>query len=95
MDPFEKPKQEIYPPPPVPNEFPNFNTRWIMPEFGEGIKTRVGESLEKGADILKKASNFYLYGIGLVALIIILPAIIRFLYEFSGWAYDWSGRIFP
>lgn len=94
MDPFEKPKQEIFQPPPTSNEFPNFNTRWI-PEFDEGIKTKAGESLEKGADILKKASNLYLYGLGLTCLIIILPVIIRFIYEFSGWAYDWAGNIFP
>lgn len=94
LDPFEKHKQEVYQPPPIQDEFPNFNSRW-MPEFEEGIKTKIGKSLEKGADIFKKASNFYLYGLGLIALIIILPAIIKFLIEFSRWAYDWAGAIFP
>jgi hypothetical protein len=36
-----------------------------------------------------------MYGLGLVALIIILPAIVRFLYEFSRWAFDAAGNIFP
>jgi hypothetical protein len=94
VDPFENPKQEIYQPPVQENQFPDFNARWI-PQFNEGIKTKTGKNLEKGSDIFKKGSSFYIYGLGLTALIIILPAIIRFLYEFSRWAYDRAGNIFP
>ena len=94
MDPFEDLKQEIYQPPAVQDEFPNFNTRW-MPQFDEGIKTKIGSNLEKGSEILKKSTTFYWIGLGLTALIIILPAILRFLFEFSRWAYDGAGAIFP
>ncbi len=94
MDPFENHKQEIYQPPPVQDGFPDFNARWI-PEFDEGIKTKIGENLEKGSDVTKKASKFYMYGLGLIALIIILPAIMKFLIEFSSWAFDAAGNIFP
>ena len=94
MDPFENHKQEKYQAPSVHDEFLNFNTRWI-PDFDEGIKTKIGKSLEKGADVFKKASNFYMYGLVLIALIIILPAIIKFLMEFSSWAFDAAGNIFP
>ncbi|HEC66930.1 MAG TPA: hypothetical protein ENI23_16770 [bacterium] len=93
LDPFEDHKQDIYQPPPVQDGFPDFNTRWA-PEIDEGIKTKTGEGLDKGTDVLKKASNFYIYGLGLIALIIILPAILRFLYELSRWAYNWAGNIF-
>lgn len=94
MDPFENQEQEIYQPPQVQNDFPDFNTRWL-PQFDEGIKTKIGSILEKGSDIFKKSMNLYWVVLGLTALIIILPAIIRFLYEFSNWAYDWAGNIFP
>ena len=98
FDPFENqnPKQEIYQPPTIQDDFPdfNFNTKWL-PQFEEGIKTQTGKSLEKGSEILKKAANFYMYGLALAALIIFLPAIARFLYEFSRWAYDRAGNIFP
>ena len=93
-DPFENQKQEIYQPPAIDNQFPDFNTRWL-PQFDEGIKTKTGKNLEKGSDILKKSASFYRYGIGLTALLIILPAIVRFLYEFSSWAYKAVGKIFP
>ena len=94
MDPFENQKHEIYQPPAQDNQFPDFNTRWL-PQFEEGIKSKTGKKLDQGSDILKKASNFYIYGLGLVALIIFLPAIVRFLYEFSSWAYEAAGNIFP
>ncbi len=94
MDPFEHPKQEIYQPPIPDNQFPDFNTRWL-PQFEEGIKTKTGKNLDKGSDIIKKSCNFYMYGLGLAALIIFLPAIVRFLYEFSSWAYEAAGNIFP
>lgn len=94
MDPFENQKHEIYQPPVQDTGFPDFNTRWL-PQFDEGIKTKTGKNLEKGADILKKTSNLYMYGLGLIALLIILPAILRFLYEFSRWAFDLAGNIFP
>lgn len=94
MDLFEKKEQEIYHPPSVQDDFPNFNTKW-MPQFDEEIKTKIGNNLEKGSDILKKGTNLYWFGLGLTALIIILPAILRFLFEFSRWAYDGAGAIFP
>ncbi|MFH2059393.1 MAG: hypothetical protein ABIJ59_10895 [Pseudomonadota bacterium] len=94
MDPFETQKQTINYPPAQDSQFPDFNTRWL-PQFEEGIETKTGKNLEKGSDILKKASSFYFFGIGLIALIIFLPAIVRFLYEFSRWAYDGAGNIFP
>lgn len=94
MDLFENQKHEVYQPPVQNNQFPDFNTRWL-PQFDEGIKTKTGKSLDQGSDILKKASNFYVYGLGLTALIIIFPAIARFLYEFSRWAFDAAGKIFP
>lgn len=94
MDPFERnQEQEIYHPASVPDDFPDFNTRWL-PQFDEGIETETGKNLEKGSDILKKASSFYIFGLGLIALIITFPAILRFLYEFSRWAYNWAGDIF-
>ncbi|MCK4454605.1 hypothetical protein KAU51_04685 [Candidatus Parcubacteria bacterium] len=94
MNPFENQKHENYHPPTQDIGFPDFNTRW-SPQFNEGIKTKTGKILEKGADILKKASNFYMYGLGLIALLIFLPAILRFLYEFSSWVFDAAGKIFP
>ena len=94
MDPFENQKHEIYQPPAKDSQFPDFNTRWL-PQVDEGIKTKTGKSLDQGSDILKKASNFYIYGLGLTALIIFLPAIVRFLYEFSSWAYEAAGNVFP
>jgi len=94
MDPFENQKHEIYQPPVQDTGFPDFNTRWL-PQFDEGIKTKTGKTLEQGTDILKKTSNLYMYGVGLIALLIILPAFLRFLYEFSRWAFDAAGNIFP
>ena len=94
MDPFENQNHEIYQPPAQDNQFPDFNTRWL-PQFDEGVKTKTGKTIEQGTDILKKGSSFYMYGLGLIALIIILPAILRFLYEFSRWAFDAAGNIFP
>lgn len=94
MDPFENQKTEIYQPPAQDAGFPDFNTKWL-PQFEEGIKTKIGKKLEQGTDILKKGSNFYIYGLGLIALLIILPAILRFLYEFSRWAFENAGNIFP
>ena len=94
MDIFENQNQEIHQPPAVQDEFPNFNTRW-MPDFDEGIKTKIGSNLEKGSDILKKSTNLYWISLGLTALVIILPAILRFIYELSRWAYNGAGSIFP
>jgi len=94
MDPFENQKHEIYQPPVQDAGFPDFNAKWL-PQFEEGIKTKTGKTLEQGTDILKKTSNFYMYGLGLIALLIILPAILRFLYEFSRWAFENAGNIFP
>jgi hypothetical protein len=93
VDPFENQKTEIYQPPAQDAGFPDFNTKW-MPQFEEGIKTKVGTNLEKGSDILKKSSSLYVYALGLIALLIFFPAILRFLYEFSRWAFDISGNIF-
>lgn len=94
MDLFENQKQEIYNPAPIQDNFPDLNTKWF-PQFDEEIKTKIGSDLDKGSDILKKAMSLYWFGLGLTTLLIILPAIIRFLYEFSNWAYDKSGNIFP
>jgi hypothetical protein len=94
MDLFESQQPEVYQPPEQEGQFPDFNTKWL-PQFEEGIKTKTGKIIEQGTDILRKASNFYIFSLGLVALLIILPAIIRFLYEFSSWAYDAAGNIFP
>ena len=93
-DPFEPQKTEIYQPPSQEPNFSDFNIRWL-PTFDEGIKTKIGTNLEKGSDILKKASSFYVYGLGLVTLLIILPPVIRFLYEFSSWLFDVAGNLFP
>lgn len=94
MDPFENQQQELWQPPTQNIQFPDINTKWL-PQLDEGIKTKAGKNLEKGSDILKKASSFYVYTLGLIALIIFLPAIVRFLYEFSSWAYEMAGKIFP
>ncbi len=94
MDPFEIPKTEVFQPPPPDTGFPDLNTQWLPP-FEEGVKTKTGKNLEKGSDILKKAMSLYWFGLGLTALIIILPAMLRFLYEFSNWAYENAGTIFP
>lgn len=94
MDLFEIPKQEVQHPPAQANEFSDFNIKWIPP-FEEGIKTKTGKNIDKVVDITKKAAGFYMYGLGLVALLIILPAIVRFLYEFSRWAYEAAGNVFP
>lgn len=94
MDPFEDLRQEVHHPPAAPDEFPSFNTQWL-PQFDEGIETKAGKSLEKGSDILKKASSFYMFALALAVLIIFLPPIIRFLYGLSRFAYDKAGSIFP
>ena len=94
LDPFENQKNEIYQPPVQDTGFPDFNVRWL-PQFDEEIKSKTGKNLEKGTDILKKTSNFYMYGLVLIALLIILPAILRLVYEFSRWAFDAAGNIFP
>lgn len=97
FDPFENKKQktEIYQPPVGEAGFPDFiNTQWPIPSFEEGIKTKIGNNLEKGTDILKKASNFYFFALGLIALIIFFPTIIRFLYEISSWLYEVIGKLF-
>ena len=78
----------------IGNVFPDFNSQWMsQPE--EGIKSKIGKDIEKGTDIAKKASNFYLYGIGLIALLILLPPFWRFVYELSSWAFDHVGNMFP
>ncbi len=93
-DPFKTQEAEIFHPEGHDSSFPDFNTRWL-PTFDEDIKTKAGMNLEKGSDILKKASSFYMYGLGLIALLIILPAILRFLYELSSYLFDISGNLFP
>jgi hypothetical protein len=93
MDPFENQKQEIYQPPAQDHQFPDFNTKWL-PQFEEGIKTKTGKNLDKGSDILKKSCNFYMYCLGLIALIMFFPTIVRFLYELSSWAYEGTINLF-
>ncbi len=96
MDPFKSDQQENYPISNLDNtpQFPDFNTQW-MPQFEEGVKTKLGSNIEKGTDIIKKASNLYLFAIGLVALLMILPPLGRLMYEFSKWSFDFVGKIFP
>jgi len=52
-------------------------------------------ALNRLAEIIKKVSNFYIFGLGLAALLILLPPVGRLLYELSAWLFDWAGRIFP
>ena len=94
MDPFDNQPQEAITPEVQQDQFPNFNTGWLpVPE--EELTTRTAKNLEKGSQTLKKASGFYFYGLGLAFLLIILPAIIRLFYEFSAWAFEKAGTIFP
>ena len=76
------------------SNFPDFNTRFF-PDFEEGAKSKTGKNLDKGTEIIKSAMNVYLFGLGLASLLIILPVLLRFLYEFSSWAFDKVGNIFP
>lgn len=93
-DPFESKKTEIYQPPVQDNGLADFlNTQWA-PQFDEGLNTKTGKNLEKGTDILKKASYFYFFALGLIALLIFSPTIIRLLYELSSWLFDGVGKIF-
>ena len=75
------------------NLFPDFNSQWTSP-VDEGIKTKLGGGIEKGTDIAKKAAYFYVYGVLLVTLLILLPTIFRFVYEFASWTYSHVGNIF-
>ncbi|MDM8535870.1 hypothetical protein QUF70_03880 [Desulfobacterales bacterium HSG17] len=93
MDLFKNQKQETTSPPMQNAGFPNFNTTWIPHD--ESIKTKTGKNLDKGTDILKKTFNFVFVIVGLIILMIFLPTIFRFFYEFSSWAYDEAGNIFP
>lgn len=94
-DPFKEQKAEIYQPPVQDAGFPDFiNTKWTLPSFEEGVKTKTGKGFEKGIDILKKASSFYFFALGLIALLIFFPTIIRFLYELSSWLYKGIGNLF-
>jgi len=95
MDPFETKQSEIYQPPPVQDEFPDFNVQKLLPQLEDEVKTITGRNLEKGSDILKKSMSLYWVALGLTALLIILPALLRLLFEFSSWAYEWAGKIFP
>ena len=96
MDPFEDNKFEVYQEEDKThdNGFPDFNNQW-MPSFEEDLKSKISNKIKKGTDILKNAANFYFFGIILVALIMVLPPIFRMVYEFSSWAFDQVGRIFP
>ena len=76
------------------SSFPDFNTQWLPP-FEEGPHTKLGSTIEKGTHIAKKTFGFYMCGLGLIALISILPVLLRFMYEFSSWAFDKVGNIFP
>jgi len=95
MDPFKNQKYEIYQSQDeIPdNGFPDFNSQW-MPPIEEGIRSKIGKTIEKGTDVLKKASHFYFCGIALMALLILLPPIFRLVYELSSWAFDLVGNIF-
>ena len=94
MNPFDNQTQEAITPEVQESQFPDFNTRWLpVPE--EELTTRTAKNLEKGSETLKKASGFYFYGLGFLFLMITLPAIIRLFYEFSAWAYEKAGNIFP
>ena len=94
-DPFKNQQAEIIHPPVQDAGFPDFiNTDWTLPSFEEDVKTKTGKGLEKGIDILKKASSFYFFALGLIALLIFLPTIIRFLYELSSWFYEGIGNLF-
>lgn len=74
--------------------FPDFNAQ-MLPRFDEENKTKASRNIDKGTDILKSTAGLYIYGLGIITLLIFLPAIIRFLYEFSSWAYDYAGTVFP
>ena len=96
MDPFKfgNKMPEISQAPPPENQFPDFNTKWL-PQFEEGLKTKVGNNIEKGSDILKKAAGLYWFGLGLTILIVFLPAILRFIYGLSKYLFEKAGNIFP
>ncbi len=78
----------------INSTFLDFNTKWL-PQLDEDTKTKFGKTIEKGTDITKKAFNLYMYGLALTVLIIILPVLLRLAYEFSTWAFDFVGNIFP
>jgi hypothetical protein len=96
QDPFKKNVPQNYPQEAKESSFlfPDFNAQ-MLPRFDEGNKTKTSKNIDKGTDILKSTANLYMYGLGVVALLIFLPAILRLLYEFSCWAYDFAGTIFP
>lgn len=96
MDLFEicDQKNETSYPPTKDIQFPNINTKWF-PQFEDGINTKVGTSIEKVTDILKKTISFFWIGLGLLVLLFFLPALLRFLYEFSKYLFEKSGSIFP
>ena len=95
MDLFENQEQETFHPPSIQDDLPNINTRWLPEPADDDLKTKIGTSMERTSDTLKKSMNLYWIGLGLICLITILPAILRFIVEFSRWAYDKAGNIFP
>lgn len=94
MDLFKNQQHEVFHPPAQNMDFPSFDMK-AFPHFEENVESKTGKGIEKGIEIVKKAAGFYMYGLGLTALLIFLPTMLRFLYEFSQWAFDAVGNIFP
>lgn len=94
MDIFETQQQDISYPPAQENSFPDFSPQWIPP-FEEDLSTRTGKNIEKSKDIVKKACGFIFAGLGLTALVIFLPTIVRILYGASRWLYELAETVFP
>ena len=94
MDPFENQKQKVTHPPVPGKSFPDFNPMWI-PQFDEGVSSKTAKGLERGSDTIKKGLGFSMNCLGLLALIIFLPPIFKFLYELSAWLFNGIEKIFP
>jgi len=74
--------------------FPDLNTK-LVPWVEDRVKSNLGKDLEKGTDIFKQAINLIKSALIVIGTLIMVPALLRLMYEFSAWAFDQAGKVFP
>jgi len=96
MDPFEDQA-----PNPVPHDgsdqeppFFDLNDPWIGGPEDEHL-SKPEKSLGIGTSIVKRAFMLVVFAAGFACLVLLLIPAMRFMWEFTKWAYDKMGGIFP
>jgi hypothetical protein len=96
MDPFEDQTPNPVPPGADRQEPPLFDLArpWIS-EAEDDRLTRPEKSLGSSTSIVKRAFMLVLFTAAFACLVLLLIPGLRFMWEFSQWAYEEMGGVFP